>query len=93
MQVMTTLPQENLNCVPSAALAAENVGFDMLATMENRYEPFLPLAVAAVSTKKISLGTAVAIAFPRSPMVVANCLLYTSPSPRDKTVSRMPSSA
>lgn len=52
MQVMTTLPQENLNCVPSAALAAENVGFDMLATMENRYEPFLPLAVAAVSTKK-----------------------------------------
>ena len=22
-----------------------------------------------------------------------NCLLYTSPSPRDKTVSRMPSSA
>ena len=52
MQVMTTLPQENLNYVPSAALAAENVGFDMLATMENRYEPFLPLAVAAVAQKK-----------------------------------------
>ena len=25
--------------------------------------------------------------------VVSTCLLYTSPSPRDKTVSRMPSSA
>ena len=25
--------------------------------------------------------------------VAADCLLYTSPSPRDKTVSRMPSSA
>ena len=25
--------------------------------------------------------------------VLPNCLLYTSPSPRDKTVSRMPSSA
>ncbi|MBV00166.1 MAG: LLM class F420-dependent oxidoreductase [Rhodospirillaceae bacterium] len=72
MQVMTTLPQENLNIVPSAAKAAEDMGFDMLATMENKYEPFLPLAVAAVNTKKISLGTAVAIAFPRSPMVVAN---------------------
>tara|TARA_B100000212_G_scaffold107425_1_gene79789 strand:- start:1298 stop:1633 length:336 start_codon:yes stop_codon:yes gene_type:complete len=70
MQVMTTLPQENLNIVPSAAKAAEDMGFDMLATMENKYEPFLPLAVAAVNTKKISLGTAVAIAFPRSPMVV-----------------------
>ena len=72
MQVMTTLPQENLNSVPAAAQAAEDTGFDMLATMENRYEPFLPLGVAAVCTKKISLGTAVAIAFPRSPMVVAN---------------------
>ena len=26
-------------------------------------------------------------------MVTKTCLLYTSPSPRDKTVSRMPSSA
>ena len=25
--------------------------------------------------------------------VLANCLLYTSPSPRDATLSRMPSSA
>ena len=72
MQVMTTLPQENLNEVPGAARDAENAGFDMVATMENRYEPFLPLAVAAISTESINLGTAVAIAFPRSPMVVAN---------------------
>ena len=26
-------------------------------------------------------------------MLVGNCLLYTSPSPRDRTRSRMPSSA
>ena len=36
-------------------------------------------------------------AFPRSPMVMdinfMGCLLYTSPSPRDRTRSRMPSSA
>ena len=72
MQVMTTLPQENLNEVPDAARDAENAGFDMVATMENRHEPFLPLAVAAISTESINLGTAVAIAFPQSPMVVAN---------------------
>ena len=72
MQVMTVLPQENLNTIPSAALDAENAGFDMIASMENRYDPFLPLAVSAVSTKKIKLGTAVAICFPRSPMVMAN---------------------
>ena len=27
------------------------------------------------------------------PMVCKSCLLYTSPSPRDRSVSRMPSSA
>ncbi len=72
MQVMTTLPQEDLRAVPDAARAAERAGFDLIATMENRYEPFMPLAVSAVSTERIMLGTAVAIAFPRSPMVVAN---------------------
>ena len=28
-----------------------------------------------------------------APMVLGSCLLYTSPSPRDRTRSRMPSSA
>ena len=40
--------------------------------MENKHDPFMPLGIAAVSTQKIKLGTAVAIAFPRSPMVLAN---------------------
>ena len=30
---------------------------------------------------------------PLTPEVVTHCLLYTSPSPRDATLSRMPSSA
>ena len=29
----------------------------------------------------------------RRPMSISSCLLYTSPSPRDATLSRMPSSA
>ena len=69
---MTTLPQSDLNLVADAARDAESDGFDMVVTMENRYEPFMPLAISAVSTQKIGIGTAVAIAFPRSPMVVAN---------------------
>ena len=72
MQIMTTLPQSDLNDVPAAARHAEQAGFDLIATMENRNDPFMPLAVSAVSTSRIGLGTAVAIAFPRSPMVVAN---------------------
>ncbi|MGD0076840.1 MAG: TIGR03617 family F420-dependent LLM class oxidoreductase, partial [Candidatus Binataceae bacterium] len=72
MRVLTSLPQEDLRKVPDAARQAEAAGFDGLMTQENRNDPFLSLGVAAVATEKIGLGTAVAIAFPRSPMVVAN---------------------
>ena len=72
MRILTTLPQDDLDNVPAAAAAAESAGFDGAITMENRHDPFLALAVASGSTKRIGLGTAVAIAFPRSPMVVAN---------------------
>ena len=34
-------------------------------------DPFLPLAIAAEHTTRLGLGTSVAIAFPRAPMVVA----------------------
>ncbi len=72
MRVFTTLPQNDLNAVSAAAAAAEAAGFDGAMTMENRHEPFLALAVAATASTRLELGTAVAIAFPRSPMVTAN---------------------
>jgi probable F420-dependent oxidoreductase len=72
MRVLATLPQDDLNDVPAAARAAEAAGYDGLVTMENRNEPFLALAVAAVTTTRLSLGTGIAIAFARSPMAVAN---------------------
>ena len=72
MKILTTLPQGDLRAVPAAVAAAEAAGFDAVITMENRNEPFLALGVAAVSSKSIGLATGVAIAFPRSPMVVAN---------------------
>ena len=72
MRVYTTVPQGDLRGTAAAARAAEQAGFDGLVTMENRHEPFLPLAVAATATERVSLATGVAISFPRSPMVVAN---------------------
>ena len=72
MKLLTTLPQGDLNAVPDAVAAAERAGFDAVITQENRNDPFLSLAVAAVSSQRIGLATGVAIAFPRSPMVVAN---------------------
>ena len=72
MRVLTTIPQDNLTAVPAAARDIEARGFDGVVTQENRHDPFLPLAVAAVSTSKLQLCTGVAIAFARSPMSAAN---------------------
>jgi probable F420-dependent oxidoreductase len=72
MKIFTTLPQHDLKNVPAAATAAEAAGYDGLMTMENRHDPFLALGVAATATRRIALLTGLAIAFPRSPMVMAN---------------------
>jgi probable F420-dependent oxidoreductase len=53
------------------ARAIEALGFDGATMPEAGYDPFLPLMVAAEHTQRIRLATNVAIAFPRSPMVVA----------------------
>jgi probable F420-dependent oxidoreductase len=50
---------------------AEEIGVAGLWAGENKHDSFLPLAVAADNTSRIQLGTAVAIAFSRSPMVTA----------------------
>jgi probable F420-dependent oxidoreductase len=67
-----TLAIDALGDVPGIVREAEALGFDGLWTAETRHEPFLPLALAAEHTRRVSLGTAIAVAFPRSPTVVAH---------------------
>jgi probable F420-dependent oxidoreductase len=62
---------ENLRSAGATARAADASGFAGLWTSETRHDSFLPLAIAADATESIELGTSVAIAFSRSPMVVA----------------------
>jgi len=50
----------------------ERAGFGGLWTLEANTEPFLPLALAAEHTTDLRLGTAVAVALVRNPMVVAH---------------------
>jgi probable F420-dependent oxidoreductase len=72
MRVFTTLPQEDLRKVGPAAQAIEAEGYDGVASMENKHDPFLALAVAGAATERIELHTSVAIAFARTPMAVAS---------------------
>lgn len=72
MQIYTTLAQHDLGVVPGEIQRLETAGYDGVMTQENRHDPFLPLGVAAVHSHRMQLGTGVAIAFPRSPMIMAN---------------------
>jgi probable F420-dependent oxidoreductase len=62
------------------APAFEALGVDGVTTSETTNDPFLPLAVAAATTRRVELVTAVAVAFGRSPLTVAHAAhdLHTS---------------
>ena len=53
------------------ARAADAIGFAGLWSVETKHNGFFPLLIAAEHSARVELGTAVAIAFPRSPMVMA----------------------
>ena len=71
MKLDTGLVAANLREVPAAARAAEAMGFDALWTAETGHDAFFPLVLAAEHTERVKLGTSIAVAFPRSPMVHA----------------------
>jgi probable F420-dependent oxidoreductase len=54
-----------------AAPRAADLGYDGFFSAETQHDPFLPLAFAATAAPGLDLGTAIAVAFPRSPMVTA----------------------
>ena len=62
---------KHLRGITGVGSAAEDLGFSGLWTSETKHDSFLPLALAADRTERLSLGTSVAIAFSRSPMVTA----------------------
>ena len=71
MKVSYYLNTSDLKGIPEEARHAESLGYDGLCTDETAHDPFFPLLLAATTTSKVTLNTRVAIAFPRSPMVVA----------------------
>ena len=78
------VPSGDAADVAEMAAAAEQAGWDGLFVWEALYgvDAWVSLGAAAMRTSTIRLGT-----------LLTPCLLYTSPSPRDRTRSRMPSSA
>ncbi len=55
-----------------AARRLEAAGYAGGFSFEGRHDPFLPLVVAAQQTRRLELMPAIAVAFARSPMTLAN---------------------
>src|ERR1700756_1375422 len=72
MRVFTMLPMRHWREAGPFAAAAEAAGFDALMTVELGHDVFTPLALAALATERIELTPSIAVAFPRSPTVMAS---------------------
>lgn len=66
-----TLPPTSLTTIPAIAQAAEQLGFDAIWSPETVHDPFLPGPLVYEHTQHVHFGTAVAIAFGRSPATLA----------------------
>jgi probable F420-dependent oxidoreductase len=60
-----------LHDIAAVAQQAEADGYDALWASEVDRDPFLPLLVAAEHTQRLHVGTAIAVAFARTPMTLA----------------------
>ncbi len=72
MQVDTHLDVGSVASMRAAIQTADAIGFDGIWTSETQHNPFLPLPLVAEHSSRLVFGTSIAIAFARSPMVLAN---------------------
>ena len=61
----------NLSTVGAQARELEDMGYSGIQTAETAHDPFLPLAFAAQDTETVDLITGIAVAFSRTPMLLA----------------------
>jgi probable F420-dependent oxidoreductase len=72
MKIYTPAPLEDPRKARTIYKELEDIGYDGGFSFEAKHDPFLALAVASEHTEKLQLGTAIAIAFARNPMNLAN---------------------
>lgn len=71
MKFDVSLLVHDLGQMPALARFADEVGFDGIWTFETSHEPFMPLVLAAEHSRRLNIGTSIAVAFPRSPTITA----------------------
>jgi probable F420-dependent oxidoreductase len=86
MKVDGALTAAALLDVPAAARQLETLGYDGTFTFEGPHDPFFPLLLAAEHTERIELTTAIAVAFARNPMTLAQLAYDLQLASRGRTV-------
>jgi probable F420-dependent oxidoreductase len=72
LDVVLAVEGSRLGEIPALARAADELGFAGMWAPETQHNPFIALALAAQYSRRLGLGTSVAIAFPRSPIITAH---------------------
>lgn len=72
MKVDAHIVYDSLAEVPDLVQAAERLGLDAVWFSETAHDPFLAATLAARQSSRITIGTAVAVAFTRSPTLLAH---------------------
>jgi len=62
----------DLHKAGAAAKEVEAAGYSGVWTAETSHDPFFPLLLAAEHTETLEIGTSIAVAFARNPMLLAN---------------------
>jgi len=71
MQFDAYTPSPGIDAVADRAASAEDMGFEGMWVTESSSSPYTLMTRAAAATEEIEVGSAIALAFPRSPMVTA----------------------
>jgi probable F420-dependent oxidoreductase len=71
VKVDATLVTGSADDFVETAVAAERSGYDAVWLAETQHDPTVGLALAATRTERITLGTAITVAFARTPMTAA----------------------
>ncbi len=61
----------DLGAVAADAALLEELGYDGVVIEETKQDPYIVMALAAQATTRLEVGTAIAMAFPRSPTITA----------------------
>ncbi len=72
MQVDAHISYSTLHEVPDLVRQAERFGVDGVWCNETAHDPFLGAAIAAEHTTRVQVGTSIALAFTRSPTLLAH---------------------